>query len=141
MDFIMRYGCPFVFSQAWMMWAFILLPSLLAALGARLGQGSALRIATATMGAGLRDGVLLLLIFQGKLTPTNSVYDVYAGLMLLTCVVSGAMLGSTLTPYRGFFLLLMSGLGALAGHWAFTLLPLVYFWQRQRRQNLALPLN
>ncbi|MBS2040070.1 hypothetical protein JST97_34100 [bacterium] len=135
MDFIVKFGCPVLLTQTWQVYIFIAIPCLLSALGARLLQGSALRIVGATLGACARDAALLFLISRGYLVPTNPGYDPYCGAILLCCVGSGAALGSTFGPYRGLVLWILAGLGALAGHWAFTLVPLAMLVRARRNRS------
>ena len=141
MDFALRFACPFQLHQTWMVLVFLAIPSLLAALGAALGQGSGLRIVTATLGSMLRDLGLAVLVSLGTITPDNPRYDVYAGLLLLFCVSSGTALGAVFGPYRGPLLWLLAAMGALAGHWAFGFLPLVFWLHYRRRQSLGIPFN
>ncbi|MFN8609746.1 MAG: hypothetical protein U0931_19560 [Vulcanimicrobiota bacterium] len=140
MEFIAKFGCPVLLTQAWQVLVFIAIPSLLAMLGSRLLQGSALRIIGATLGAVARDAVLLFMVTQGHLVPTNPGYDQYCGAILICCVGSGAALGATFGPYRGPILWILAGLGALAGHWAFTLVPLAWLVRARRNRTQALPL-
>lgn len=144
MEYVIKFGCPFVFTQPWQVWAFLALPSLLAAFGALICQGSFLRILGATFGSVLRDGALLLMVGNGFLVPTNPSYDVYAGSILLFCVASGSALGAVFGPYTGFRLMILAALGALAGQWAYGYLPLVLVLAlalqvRARYRRCALP--
>lgn len=141
MEFIVKFGCPLQLTQTWQVLVFLAIPSLLSALGARLFQGSFLRIIGATLGAGARDAVLMLLIAWGHLVPNNPRYDGYCGALLLFCVASGGALGATIGPYRGFLLMVLAALGALAGHWAFTLIPLALLVRARRRRELALVIS
>jgi hypothetical protein len=141
MEFIVKFGCPLQLTQTWQVLAFLAIPSLLSALGARLFQGSFLRILGASLGAGARDGLLMVLIGTGHLIPNNPGYDRYCGALLLFCVASGGALGATLGPYRGFVLMLLAALGALAGHWAFTFIPLAMLIRARRRRDLALVIS
>jgi len=145
MEYVIKFGCPIAFSQPWQVWVFLALPSLLAALGALICQGSALRIIGATLGGFLRDGVLLALVANGMLVPTNARYDVYAASILIFFVCSGSALGAVFGPYTGFRLMIFAALGALAGQWAFGYVPLVLVLalvakvRTQRHRRCALP--
>ena len=142
MDFVIQFGCPFALQAPWQIWLFLALPCLFSALGARLCQGSALRIVGATFFSLIRDGGLLLLISNGMLVPTNPRYDVYAAAILVMCVGSGSALGAVFGPYRGFWLWLLAALGALAGQWVYGYVPLVFLlaiWHSRRTSRCALP--
>lgn len=144
MEYVIKFGCPVLFNSPWQVWVFLALPGLLAALGARLCQGSFFRIVGATLGAALRDGVLMGLVAGGVLTPTNDRYDLYAAGLLTFCVSSGGALGAVLGPYRGLLLMITAALGAVAGQFAFCHLPLlllagVLLQLRSRQRNCALP--
>lgn len=144
MQHVLQFGCPFIFKAAWQAWVFLALPSVLAALGARLTQGSALRIVGATLGASLRDAVLLGLIYAGYLVPSNGRYDHYAGSLLLLFVSSGGALGAVFSPYRGLLLMIMAAVGAAAGQFAYGYLPLALIVAlalhvKGRQRNCALP--
>lgn len=140
MDFIVKFGCPVLLTQTWQVLLFIAIPSVLAALGARLLQGSFLRIVGAVLGACARDAVLLYLVLSGHLLSNNPDYDQFTAKILICCIGSAAALGATFSPNRGIILWMMAALGALAGHWVFTFIPLVLFLQRRRNRNQALPL-
>lgn len=140
MDFILKFGCPVLLTQTWQMLLFIAIPSLLAAVGARLLQGSFLRIVGAVLGACARDAVLLYLVYSGRLLSTNPDYDHFCAMILICCIGSAAALGATLSPYRGIVLWLMAALGALAGHWIFTFVPLALYVQARRNRDQGLPL-
>lgn len=138
MDFVIRLGCPWQLCHQWQGWIFVAVACFLAAMGARLTQGSFLRIGGAALGAMARDGLLYLLITHGYLTPTNPSYDPLAIPILLFCAGAGGAMGATLAPYRGPFLLLMAALGCLAGQWGFGLLPLAYLiWRRKSTSSSA----
>ena len=144
MENVMKFGCPFVFTEPWQVWVFLAIPCLLAALGALISQGSILRIIGATLGAALRDGVLLVLVANGMLVPTNPRYDVYAASILVFFVCSGGALGAVFGPYTGLRLMIFAALGALAGQWAFGYVPLVLVLAlalkvRARGQRCAVP--
>lgn len=144
MEYVIKFGCPIAFTQPWQVWVFLAIPCLLAALGALVSQGSFLRIIGATLGAGLRDTVLLGLVSSGMLVPTNPRYDVWAGSLLIFCVASGGALGAVFGPYTGLRLLLLAALGALAGQWAYGYIPLVLVlalvWGvSQRNRRCAVP--
>ncbi|MBN9419075.1 MAG: hypothetical protein J0I12_26715 [Candidatus Eremiobacteraeota bacterium] len=144
MDYVIKFGCPIAFTEPWQVWAFLALPCLFAALGARVFQGSFLRIIGATLGAALRDGVLMVLVANGMLTPTNGRYDLHAAALLILCVSSGGALGAVFGPYRGLLLMITAALGALAGQFAYGFLPLVLVFAlalhvKARQRHCALP--
>lgn len=144
MQNVMKFGCPFAFTEPWQVWVFLAIPCLLAALGALVSQGSFLRIVGATLGAALRDGVLLVLVANGLLVPTNPRYDVYAASILVFFVSSGGALGAVFGPYTGLRLMIFAALGVLAGQWAFGYVPLVLVLAlalkvRARGQRCAVP--
>ncbi len=112
---IARYACPVILTQAWQVWLFILIPGLLAALGAYLGRGSWMRIPGASAGAAARDVVILLLAGLIPASARNPEYGPYYSWFLAYLCASGAAVMSCLSPYRGRILYVMSALGAIAG--------------------------
>lgn len=113
-EIVVRFGSPAILI-GWKIWAFLLVPPILAALGAWLGRGSWARILGAAVGAGLRDLTILVLLLSGVLTPTNPEYHYYFSLVLLYLCAAPAMVGATLAPYRGPIPLINSFLGAFLG--------------------------
>jgi len=101
--------------------AFLLVPAVLAAFGALIGQGSWLRIVTAAVGAATRDLLLRTLVVTGWLIPSNPDYNPDTALLFAFGCASGAALLACLSPYRGKLLLLMAGLGATVGQYSILL--------------------
>ncbi|MCE7871525.1 hypothetical protein DYH09_14255 [bacterium CPR1] len=130
---IARYACPVLLSQAWQIWLFLLIPGILAALGARLTEGSWMRIPGAAAGAALRDLSFLLLAGLIPESARNPDYAPYYSWFLAYLCASGAAVMSCLSPYRGWILPVMSAIGAFAAQfvllytstretWAFLLI-------------------
>ena len=111
---VTKYGCPKLL-HGHLHHIFLLTPALLAAIGARIGQGSALRILTAALGGATRDLSILAAIYLGFLHPNNPNYIPEASVILAFGSASGAALLATLSPYRGLRLVLLSSLGAFLG--------------------------
>lgn len=118
MDTLLRLGCPLVLTQTWQIFLFLSLPCLFAVAGARILQGSFLRIVGAAAGATLRDLIILALVSYWH-PAVNPNYNPYASLLLIYLSASGAALGAVFGPYRGPLLWVLAGLGALAGQWLF----------------------
>ena len=146
MDMLIRVGCPIQLTQTWQIFLFLATPCLMAALGARLLQGSFLRILGASGAAMLRDLIIVLLVTHGH-PALNPNYNPYASMLLIYLTASGAALGAVFGPYRGPLLWVLAGLGALAGQWLFEplargllALGLGLLWIRSRqRPASALP--
>lgn len=118
MEIILKHACPVIYSSPLIAWSFLLLPALLAALGALILQGSAARIFGGALGAALRDVAIAVGVTNGWLTVTNRYYELeVTGILIFFCAAGGA-LGSTLAPYRGKLLLLNSAVGGFLGQFA-----------------------
>ena len=130
MEVIIKHACPIVFDSQIAAWLFLLAPALLAALGARLLQGSFLRIIGGAAGAAVRDAMVILAISQGWITVTNKHYEILVSMILIFFCASGGALGSCLAPYRGKLLLLNSAIGGFLGQFA---LPFVLLAGRRKR--------
>jgi hypothetical protein len=124
MDAILQHGCPFALDSLILGGLFLLLPALLAALGAWLLQGTFLRILGGAAGGGLRDLVVLVAVSRGWVTVTNPQWEELVSAILIFFGASGGALGSCLAPYRGKILLLNSALGGFLGQFC---LPFVLF--------------
>jgi hypothetical protein len=133
---ILDHGCPVLLIWDWQKLLFVLVPFFSAAFGAWIGQGSWLRIVTASFFGALRDSSLLLVIAAGLLVPTNPKYSVDCGVILTFGCAAGAALGATLAPYRGKVLLFLSGLGAFAGQYL-LLVVLKQFRRRSQEYRFA----
>jgi hypothetical protein len=146
METLIQLGCPLVLTQTWQVFLFLSIPCVLAALGARLLQGSFLRIVGASAASMLRDLIILGLVSQGH-PAANPHYTIYASMMLIYLVASGAALGAVFGPYRGPLLYLLAALGALVGQLLFEplwrmllLVGLGVYWLRSaQRRSSALP--
>lgn len=129
MEVIQKHACPILFESALAGWVFLLLPALFAALGARLLQGSSLRIVGGAVGAALRDLLIIVAVSSGWVTVTNPKFELLVSAILVFFCASGGALGSTLAPYRGKFLVLNSAVGGFLGQFC---LPYVLFAKRRR---------
>jgi hypothetical protein len=129
MEIILRHGCPLALHSFVAGCIFIALPGLLAALGARLLQGSFLRIVGGAVGGGLRDGLVLVAVSAGWITVTNSQWEFLVSYILVFFGACGGALGSCLAPYRGKLLVLNSAVGGLLGQFC---LPFVLFSRKSR---------
>lgn len=118
MDTLLKLTCPVTLSHLWQGVLFLFLPCFGAALGARLLQGSFLRIAGAALGAGLRDLVIMACVASSWIQPQPE-YNGFASVLMLYLACSGAALGAVFSPYRGPALWLMSALGTGLGQWLF----------------------
>lgn len=141
MDTLLRLGCPVVLTQTWQVFVFLSLPCILATVGARMLQGSFLRIVGAAAFATLRDLLVLALVTYWH-PASNPHYSIYASLLLIYLTASGAALGAVFGPYRGPVLWVLAGLGALAGQWLFgplsrvlLALGLGIWWLRARNRR------
>lgn len=133
MEVILKHACPLVLDSTLAAWLFLLSPALFAALGARLLQGSFLRIVGGALGGGLRDVLVLLAVSQGWIVVTNRYYEALVSSILVFFGASGGALGSTLAPYRGKLLMLNSAVGGFLGQFA---LPYVLFSRRRKERTL-----
>jgi len=134
MEVIIKHACPIAFDSQIAAWLFLLAPALLAALGARVLQGSFLRIIGGAGGAAVRDALVVLAISQGWITVTNKHYEFYVSLILIFFCASGGALGSCLAPYRGKLLLLNSAIGGFLGQFA---LPFVLLAGRRKKSGVT----
>ncbi|GMU56339.1 MAG: hypothetical protein AMXMBFR33_54850 [Candidatus Xenobia bacterium] len=115
MSEIARYACPVVLTNTLLIWLFLLIPGLLAALGAYLTRGSWMRIVGASVGAAARD---ILALFVAVILPDsarNPEYAPYYSWFVAYLCASGAAVMSCLSPYRGGVLYFMAGVGGFAG--------------------------
>lgn len=142
MEQLIRLGCPIPLDQSWQVIAFLALPCVLAALGARLFQGSFLRIIGAALGGVTRDSAIALWVFMGHPT-ANPDYNFLASLLLIYLTGSGAALGACFGPYRGPVMWILAGLGVLAGQWLFgylaPILLVLLVWRYRTRNSPGLP--
>lgn len=136
METVVKLGSPFLLGTTLQVWLFLLLPALGAAFGALLFRGTWLRILGAALGGASRDIVIVLLLLNGKLIPTNPYYEPGVSFMLAYFGASAAALMSCLSPYRGKMLLLNSFLGGFAGQF---ILPYILVMMGRRRQDDQLP--
>lgn len=134
---IVQLACPILLSAKWMQIAFLLLPAVLAAFGALLGQGSWLRIVTAAVGAASRDLLLRTLVLGGWLIQSNPEYNADTAMLFAFGCASGAALLACLSPYRGKFLLLMAGLGAVVGQYTILLVIGTRLARKDRYRRLS----
>lgn len=122
METVINYAPPFIISNPVLAGLFLITPGILAALGARLLQGSFLRIVGAAIGAGSRDFGLLWLVSKGYIEASNPNWDPSISFILcFFCASAGALFGC-LTPYRGPALWAMAFIGGVLGQF---LLPYV----------------
>jgi hypothetical protein len=128
MEVIIKHGCPFLLDSTLAAWLFLLLPALFACLGARMLQGSFLRIVGGALGGGLRDFAVVVAVANGWITVTNRSYEVLVSSILIFFGAAGGALGSCLAPYCGKFLLLNSAVGGFLGQFC---LPYVLLRRRQ----------
>lgn len=135
MEVILKHACPVVFESALAGWLFILSPALFAALGARLLQGTFLRILGGAAGAAVRDLLVILAVSTGWVTVTNPRYESLVSAILVFFCASGGALGSTLAPYKGKLLMLNSAIGGFLGQFC---LPYVLFAKRKKPQSSVL---
>lgn len=122
METVVKFGPPFVLSNPIVVWAFLLFPGVLAALGARLCQGSFLRIVGAAFGAVVRDLGILILVSAGLLKVTNPLWIPDISLVLAFFCGSGAALFGCLTPYRGPLVPTMAFIGGFGGQFVLAYL-------------------
>ena len=134
MEVIIKHACPIAFDSQIAAWLCLLAPALLAALGARVLQGSFLRIIGGAGGAAVRDALVVLAISQGWITVTNKHYEFFVSLILIFFCASGGALGSCLAPYRGKLLLLNSAIGGFLGQFA---LPFVLLAGRRKKSGVT----
>jgi hypothetical protein len=131
MEVIIKHGCPIAFDSALGAWVFMLLPAVLAGLGAFLLQGSFLRIVGGALGAGLRDFFVLIAVSSGWITVTNPHWEDLVSAILIFFCASGGALGSCLAPYRGKLLFLNSAIGGFLGQFC---LPFVLLKNRANQR-------
>ncbi len=129
MEVILKHGCPLILDSMIAAGLFILLPGLFAALGARLLQGSFLRILGGAAGGGLRDILVIVAVNAGWLTVTNPRWEENVSGILIFFGACGGALGSCLAPYRGKVLMLNSAIGGILGQFC---LPFVLFMKRRK---------
>ncbi len=122
MDTIITFGPPILLQNCVAISLFLLTPAFLAALGAYLCQGSALRIVGASIGGAARDILLLIAVTNGWLSRTNPSWTPDFSLILAFFGASAAAIMSCLAPYRGKLLIFNSAIGGLAGQF---LLPFI----------------
>lgn len=115
MSEIARYTCPVLLTNVLLIWLFLLIPGLLAGLGAYLTRGSWLRIVGASVGAAGRDILVLLLATLVPDSARNPEYAPYYSWFVAYLCASGAAVMSCLSPYRGKLLYFMAGVGGFAG--------------------------
>lgn len=115
METIFKFGSPVVLVHGALAWAFLLAPAFGALLGARLCQGSFLRILGGAVGGASRDIGLLLLITLGFLQPNNSFWSPDISLILAFFSASAAAVMSCLAPYKGKLLWFNAAVGGFAG--------------------------
>lgn len=130
MEIILKHACPLALDSTFTAWLFMLSPALFAALGARLLQGSFLRIVGGAAGAGVRDLAVLIAVSQGWVTITNQYYETLCSAILVFFCASGGALGSCLAPYRGKLLWFNSAVGGFLGQFA---LPFVLLTRRSKK--------
>lgn len=135
MEIILKHACPFTLNSTIAAWLFILSPGLFAALGARLFQGSSLRIIGGAAGGGLRDLLVLLAVSADWITVTNPQWEGLVSAILIFFGASGGALGSCLAPYQGKVLLLNSAIGGFLGQFC---LPFVLFKKRDALPSRAI---
>lgn len=130
MEVILKHACPIALDSTAAAWLFLLLPGIFAALGARLLQGTFLRIVGGAVGGALRDLLVLLAVSLGWITVTNPHWEGLCSAILVFFGASGGALGSCLAPYRGKVLLLNSAIGGFLGQFC---LPYVLFRKRRAK--------
>ncbi len=129
MDVILKHACPLALESVVAAWLFILLPAILACLGARLLQGSVMRIIGGALGGSLRDVLVFVAVSRGWLAVTNPDFELPVAFILVFFGACGGALGSCLAPYRGKLLMLNSALGGFLGQFC---LPFVLLLGRNR---------
>ncbi len=115
METILKFGSPVLLIHGALAWTFLLLPALGALLGARLCQGSFLRILGGAVGGASRDIGILLLVTLGFLQPNNSLWSPDISLVLAFFGASAAAIMSCLAPYKGKLLWFNAAVGGFAG--------------------------